>query len=128
MLYGELGTGKTVFVRGICEELGISNARSPSFTLVNEYPYAGGELKKDKNLLIAHADLYRLDVNNQDEINALGLEDYLYDDNSVLIVEWPERWLSQPESNFVKIYFNAVDENKRVLKFENHSDLDLNKL
>lgn len=117
LLYGDLGSGKTVFVRGICEELGIKNARSPSFTLVNEY--------KSKNFMIAHADLYRLDVNNQDEIDALGLDDYINSNNAVLIVEWPERWLSQPK-NVIKIYFTALDENKRALKFE--SDLDLNKL
>lgn len=81
LFYGELGSGKTVFIRGICEALGIENTivRSPSFTIVNEYRGVKP---------IAHVDLYRLegDVN---AIESLALDDYI-DEGFILLVEWAE--------------------------------------
>ncbi len=78
LLTGGLGTGKTVFTKGIALSLGIdpdTPVVSPSFTLVNVYK---------ARLDIVHVDLYRLDVN---EVWTIGLEDYM-DDKHVIIVEW----------------------------------------
>jgi tRNA threonylcarbamoyladenosine biosynthesis protein TsaE len=98
LLSGNLGTGKTLMARGIGESLGTARVRSPSFTLVNEYP-------TDKGTLV-HADLYRLEPEDAEN---LGLGDYLEDpEPCVLLVEWPERWKSQPDSEALKIAIETV--------------------
>jgi tRNA threonylcarbamoyladenosine biosynthesis protein TsaE len=81
LLSGDLGSGKTAFVRGIAQGLGIDPAEvtSPTFTLVHEY--RGGRLP------LVHADLYRLDRADVDEI---GLDQELAD-KGVLAIEWAER-------------------------------------
>lgn len=107
LLFGDLGAGKTVFVRGVCEAFGISGVRSPSFTLINEYESPDG-------LLIIHADLYRLDP---DGVSATGLDEYAGDDSAILFVEWPERWLNPPADS-VRIYFESTSENERTIRIE----------
>ncbi|HYD50168.1 MAG TPA: tRNA (adenosine(37)-N6)-threonylcarbamoyltransferase complex ATPase subunit type 1 TsaE [Terriglobales bacterium] len=84
-LRGSLGSGKTAFIRGLAEALGIAagKVRSPSFTLVNEY--SGGRLP------LYHIDLYRLEPSASD---ALALREYLYGDG-ICAVEWFER-LTEP--------------------------------
>jgi tRNA threonylcarbamoyladenosine biosynthesis protein TsaE len=81
LLIGDLGAGKTVFVRGLAEGLGISpdDVSSPTFTLVQEY--RGGRLT------LFHADLYRL--NDPREIDDLGLDDIARD--GVLAIEWADK-------------------------------------
>lgn len=76
-LTGDLGTGKTHFTKGIAEGLQIySPITSPTFTIVNEYE---GRLK------LYHFDVYR--VNDPDEIDALGFDEYIFSD-AVSIIEW----------------------------------------
>ena len=82
LLFGDLGAGKSRFTQGICYGLGLdknSYIRSPTFTLINEYP---------GRLPIHHVDLYRID--NQEEIYSLGLEEILYN-RGVTIIEWAEK-------------------------------------
>ena len=81
LLSGDLGAGKTTFVRGLAEGLGIdpSDVSSPTFTLLHEY--RGGRLN------LYHADLYRLDAAASDD---LGLEETGVRDG-VLAIEWPDR-------------------------------------
>ena len=107
LLYGDLGAGKTVLVRGVGEALGISGVRSPSFTLINEY-------ESDSGIFVIHSDLYRLD-----DAGALGLEEY---EDSVLFVEWPERWKNPPVNNVLKVYISAVSENEREIRISADGD------
>ena len=107
LLYGDLGAGKTVFVRGVGEAFGITGVRSPSFTLINEYEAPSG-------LYVVHADLYRLDTEG---VSAVGLEEYAGDDDVILFVEWPERW-ANPPVDAVRIYFSALSEGEREIRIE----------
>jgi tRNA threonylcarbamoyladenosine biosynthesis protein TsaE len=81
LFFGELGSGKTVFIRGICEALGIEKklVKSPSFTLVHEYKGVHP---------VAHVDLYRLE-GDTNAIKSLSLDEYI-DEGFILLVEWAE--------------------------------------
>ena len=80
--HGELGAGKTTFIKALCEQLGVKDVMSsPSFSLVNEYHDAEGRP-------VYHFDLYRL--KSPQEALDIGLEEYLYSGNYCFI-EWPER-------------------------------------
>lgn len=102
-LYGDLGAGKTVFVRGLADGLGVDpgKVRSPTFTLINEY--SGGRLP------LYHIDLYRLAPSETDR---LALREYLYGDG-VCVVEWFERLGEDPPH--VAIHFTFVGESERLL-------------
>jgi tRNA threonylcarbamoyladenosine biosynthesis protein TsaE len=87
LLYGDLGAGKTAFVRGLARGIGANpdDVSSPTFTLVQEY--AG------PRLTLFHVDLYRL---APAEIDDLGLEDLVSGDG-VVAIEWAERWRGRPD-------------------------------
>lgn len=80
-LHGELGAGKTCFVQGLAKALGVRRpVGSPTFTLINEYRGA---------MPLAHVDLYR--VRGPGDAFGLGLEDYLFQFNGIVAIEWAER-------------------------------------
>ena len=85
-LLGELGTGKTLFVKGICEAFGTrEHVSSPSFIILNR---CEGKDQSNRELLIYHLDLYR--VKSLDEIYDLGYEEFFYGDG-ITLVEWAEQ-------------------------------------
>jgi tRNA threonylcarbamoyladenosine biosynthesis protein TsaE len=102
LLSGDLGAGKTAFVRGIAAGLGIDpeDVSSPTFTLVHEY--RGGRMR------LYHADLYRLD---RAATADLGLEEMGVADG-VLAIEWPER-LTHSLSGALHVDIEIVDETTR---------------
>lgn len=84
-LSGELGSGKTTFVRGVAEAYGFHEpVRSPSFTIVNRYPVAHSTVKQ-----ILHVDLYRID--DPSEIPPLALEEEVGRSDTIAFIEWPEK-------------------------------------
>lgn len=102
-LNGELGTGKTVFVKGFAGALGIKDPiTSPTFNIVKEYP--NGELP------LYHMDVYRLE-DNRDNI---GLTDY-FNKGGVTIIEWADMIEDELPSERLDIEFKFIDENTRVL-------------
>ena len=86
LLYGDLGAGKTAFVRGLARGAGANpeDVSSPTFTIVQEY--AGSQAT------LYHVDLYRLEPA---EIDDLGLDDLL-DSGGIVAIEWAERWRGRP--------------------------------
>jgi len=89
-LSGELGTGKTTLVRGALQSLGVdSGVRSPTYTLVEYYPF--------DRFAVAHFDLYRLA--DAEELEYLGYRDYL-NPQTLCLIEWPQRAAG---------YLNATD-------------------
>jgi tRNA threonylcarbamoyladenosine biosynthesis protein TsaE len=121
-LCGDLGAGKTQFVKGLARGLGIeARVQSPTFTLVNIY--TGGRLT------LFHLDLYRLDTPEQ--IAAAGLEEYLQP-AGVAVIEWAERWLggghkleskaaSQPQ-RLRLVQIEVMGETERHITYEDMQD------
>ncbi len=106
-LNGELGSGKTVFVKGIANALGINESiTSPTFTIVKEY---------DGELPLYHFDVYRLDGN----IQGIGLEEY-FTKNGVVVIEWADTIKDFLPEERLDIKIKVVDENKRVLVITPH--------
>ena len=111
-LFGELGTGKTKFVSGVCEGLEVTDkVTSPSFTLLNQY--------KGK-LPVYHFDFYRMVDNG--ELRELGVEEFFYGDG-VCLIEWAGRiaeWLPEKRIDvFLQCLFESGREQKRKIKFVN---------
>lgn len=107
-LTGELGTGKTCFVRGLAEGLEVSKEawiRSPSFTLINEY---------DGRLPIYHIDLYRIEGSR--EMEELNLREYLFSDG-VSVVEWFEHLPMGEVEESLRVEFSYVNTRTRRLAF-----------
>jgi tRNA threonylcarbamoyladenosine biosynthesis protein TsaE len=108
-LTGDLGCGKTLLTRGICQGLNIDLrlVNSPTFVLVNEY---------SGRLPVFHFDLYRL--SDAPDVVELGFTDYLARAASgVMIIEWAEKILSVLPEDTLKIKFDVVADRKRRLEF-----------
>lgn len=109
-LEGDLGCGKTVFVKGFANALGIDEViTSPTFTIIKEY--LNGELP------LYHMDVYRLEDNN-DEI---GIEDY-YHKGGITIIEWADLIPKRLPKEYLLIKFKISGENVRSLIFEPHGE------
>lgn len=107
LLTGDLGAGKTAFVKGLAEGLGVDplEVSSPTFTLIQEY--RGGRLT------LHHIDLYRLTPR---EVDDLGLEELVIS-GAVVAVEWPDRWTRLP-ADAVRVELRTVGENERAIAIE----------
>ncbi|MEZ4720800.1 MAG: tRNA (adenosine(37)-N6)-threonylcarbamoyltransferase complex ATPase subunit type 1 TsaE [Flavobacteriales bacterium] len=104
--HGELGAGKTTFIKAICRDLGVkSDTSSPSFSIVNEYELA------DSSVLY-HFDLYRL--KNPVELMDIGWEDYLYSNHPIL-VEWPEMAEGLIPDDAVHLFIEAMQDGSRSI-------------
>ena len=125
-LYGEIGVGKTTFVRGLINNFEVqrgtneSQILSPTFNIVFDYVI--------KELKIMHYDLYRL-KNNKD-INELGI--FVESENCITLIEWPELIEKKPDDR-IELFFNYLEENldKRNLEIKGHgkwSNYDFEKI
>jgi len=115
LLTGELGAGKTTFIAGCAQRFKIGGRiSSPSFTILNLYSIKGGRK-------FVHADLYRLD--NIDEVLNTGLQDYIYDKNAMVFIEWGDRVLDYFKTPYIEIGFEYLlsDEQARKLVFKSSS-------
>lgn len=104
LLYGELGAGKTAFVRGLARGLGAppTEVSSPTFTLIQEY---AGEA-----LTVHHVDLYRLEPA---EIDDLGLDEIISGDG-IVAIEWADRWPQRPIDAVEVWLTHAAGDQRRI--------------
>ncbi len=106
LLYGELGSGKTVLARGLAQGLGVQDptaVHSPSFTLVNQYIGKEGT--------IYHLDFFRLE--GLRDLYSLGLEEIL-GSPSIVIIEWAEKLLLEAENPMkIRIFLNSKADTRR---------------
>jgi tRNA threonylcarbamoyladenosine biosynthesis protein TsaE len=104
LLYGELGAGKTAFVRGMARGLGASadDVSSPTFTLIQEY--------RTPRLALHHVDLYRL---QPAEVDDLGLEE-LTESGDIVAIEWAERWLRRP-ADAIEVRIEELGTERRAI-------------
>jgi tRNA threonylcarbamoyladenosine biosynthesis protein TsaE len=125
-LYGEIGVGKTTFVRGLINNFEVqrgtneSQILSPTFNIVFDYVI--------KELKIMHYDLYRL--KNSKDINELGI--FVEIENCITLIEWPELIEKKPDDR-IELFFNYLEENldKRNLEIKGHgkwSNYDFEKI
>ena len=104
---GEMGAGKTTFIKALCLALGVkSPTSSPTFSLVNEYEASEG--------LVYHFDMYRL--KSETEALDFGIDDYLYSGNWCFI-EWAEKIPSLIPEEHLVVTLTAVADGKRKLEF-----------
>ncbi|PXV67487.1 tRNA threonylcarbamoyladenosine biosynthesis protein TsaE [Dysgonomonas alginatilytica] len=104
--HGEMGAGKTTFIKAICEKLGVTDViNSPTFAIINEYRSDSGEL-------IYHFDFYR--INKEEEAFDFGYEDYFYS-GCICFIEWPERIESLLPHDTVHITVKEVEDGSRLV-------------
>ena len=108
--HGQMGAGKTTFIKAICEELGVSDViTSPTFAIVNEYRSdVAGEL-------IYHFDFYR--IKKLEEVYDMGYEDYFYS-GALCFIEWPELIEDVLPGDAVKVYIDELEDGSRKIHFE----------
>ena len=102
--HGDMGAGKTTFIKAVCENLGVSDTiNSPTFAIVNEYRSDSGEL-------IYHFDFYR--INKIEEVFDFGYEDYFYS-GSLCFIEWPEKVDTLLPKDTVNVYVKVQEDGSR---------------
>lgn len=113
-LFGDLGSGKTRFVKGVCSYFNVNDiVNSPTFIIVNEYK--GIDAADNSGININHFDLYRL--KNLNELKQTGIESSVNKD-SVCLIEWAELADELFKGNMKKIFFEyGNNENERVIRF-----------
>jgi len=114
-LVGDLGTGKTTFIQGLTKAFGVRRpVRSPTFILMQVFKTSAASKKRTGIAQICHIDAYRL--KNEDELFAIGFEDYADRRDTVICIEWADRlpavqWLD----HYQEIRFDYDGDGERIL-------------
>ncbi len=107
--YGNMGAGKTTFIKAVCEELGVTDViNSPTFAIVNEY------LAGDGNT-IYHFDCYR--INKIVEALDMGCQDY-FDSGHLCFIEWPENIAELLPEDTVTVRISVAEDDTRKIEIE----------
>ena len=127
-LIGALGTGKTVFARGVAQAFGVKERiTSPTFTLIHEYQIQGSKFKvqgskfkvqslqKRGYIPLYHIDLYRM--NSVREMQDIGMEDYLYSDG-ISLVEWAEKLGELFPEDAICVTIKHLGDDRREIEIE----------
>ncbi len=105
--YGNMGSGKTTFIKSVCEEMGVKEAiNSPTFAIVNEYGSREGDT-------IFHFDFYR--IKSIAEVYNMGYEEYLYS-NAYCFIEWPELIEELLPDETVKVTITEESNGERTIR------------
>lgn len=108
--YGNMGAGKTTFIKAVCEELGVEDViTSPTFAIVNEYR------SEETGELIYHFDFYR--IKKLEEVYDMGYEDYFYS-GALCFIEWPELIEELLPADAVRVWIEETEGGKRRVKSE----------
>ena len=109
-LSGELGSGKTTFVKGVAKALGIKETiKSPTFIIERVHRIKGHERFKH----LVHIDAYRLE--NGEELKHLGWEEIARDPENLILIEWPEKVAEVLPKNYTLLKFRVIKEDKREI-------------
>lgn len=107
--HGEMGAGKTTFIKAVCRELGVDGAvSSPTYSIINQYKTREGKT-------VYHLDLYRL--KNEEEAMQAGVEDCFYS-GDICLVEWPEKTPTLLPATTLHCYLVDAGNNGRNLKIK----------
>ena len=106
LLKGDLGAGKTAFVKGVVEAFNgnTNQVTSPTFTIVNQYNL--------QEATVFHFDLYR--IKSVDELYGIGIEEYFYS-GAICFIEWPERAPELFDKSVKTVEILKIDDNKREI-------------
>lgn len=108
LFYGDMGAGKTTFIKAICQKLGVTQqVTSPTFAIVNEY-----DCKKYNNIF--HFDFYRIEKTS--EIFDIGFEEYI-SNNALIFIEWPEKMLELTPFDGIAVKIITLNDNKRLINW-----------
>ncbi|MBI2621302.1 MAG: tRNA (adenosine(37)-N6)-threonylcarbamoyltransferase complex ATPase subunit type 1 TsaE [Candidatus Levybacteria bacterium] len=121
LLFGELGAGKTTFVKGVAEGLGITERiASPTFVLLRSHRVNRNNIKN-----LNHVDLYRIE--KPQELESLGLPEIIEQEGSVTIIEWADRLLDfnlkkslSSGGQVYRIYFKHLNRGQREITIESY--------
>lgn len=120
-LIGDLGSGKTSFVKGLAEGLGVNESvTSPTFVILKEYnilrpnPHLRGVGKKVRSFI--HVDAYR--VEDIEDIKSVGIEDYLGRDDVIVAIEWAEKVMEILPKDTISINFRYLSEKERRISIK----------
>jgi tRNA threonylcarbamoyladenosine biosynthesis protein TsaE len=106
ILNGDLGAGKTFFIKHVLKKFNVANSNSPTFAIVNEY-------SGDKTFY--HFDFYR--INKESELHDIGIEDYFNDEQSIIFIEWGNLFPAVLPKKRIEISISYIDENRREFNF-----------
>ena len=118
LLAGDLGAGKTTLVRAVGAALGVTNVKSPTFSIEIVHKVRTPAKENVSISCLIHADLYR--VADADEFSEQFSENL--DDGALLLVEWGERWNNAPASDRWDIAISEVDDDRRVLEMSAYGE------
>ncbi len=105
--YGNMGAGKTTFIRAICSVLGVDDlVSSPTFTIVNEY-------KAAKGFPIYHFDFYR--INKIEEAYDIGIDEY-FNGQGLCLIEWPEKILEVLPEDCINVHITVNENLQRTIE------------
>jgi tRNA threonylcarbamoyladenosine biosynthesis protein TsaE len=106
ILNGDLGAGKTFFIKQVLRRFDITNSNSPTFALVNEY---------SGTKTFYHFDFYR--INKKEELLDIGIDDYFKDEQSIIFIEWGNLFPEVVPAKRIEINISFCDENAREFNF-----------
>ena len=111
--YGQMGAGKTTFIKAVCEALGVEDViTSPTFAIVNEYTPSSFLLPPSSKIF--HFDFYR--IKKIEEVYDMGYEDYFYS-GALCFIEWPELIEELLPEDAVKVSIVEQEDGSRMIEF-----------